>query len=96
MLALIRDRPRYGFELINGFEESGLPSVGEGSIYPLLSRMSDAGLVEVYEVRSEETGRKRRYYRITTAGEERLEEWNREWVSFEDKINGILRTQSGS
>lgn len=90
LLALIQRRARYGFEIINSLKDLGLLTVGEGSIYPLLSRMRDAGLIEVSDQRSAETGRMRRYYSITASGEEQLELWNREWTSFAGRVNAIL------
>jgi PadR family transcriptional regulator PadR len=90
LLALIAKRPRYGFELIQRLDEMGLLTVGAGSIYPLLSRLQQAGLVETFITTSDETGRKRKYYRILPEGTEKLLEWNREWVSFAGRVNTIL------
>lgn len=94
LLALIERQPRYGFEIISGLKEFGLLTVGEGSIYPLLSRMADEGLVEVSEVRSSQTGRLRKYYAITGSGSRQLAEWNHQWVSFADRVNNILQFDS--
>lgn len=90
LLALVERRPRYGFELIRGLEETELLTVGDGTIYPLLYRMHHAGLVEVCEVRSEQTGRKRRYYSITVEGERTLREWNRQWAVFTGRVDRVL------
>lgn len=90
LLALIARRPRYGFELLQRLDELGLLPVGEGSIYPLLGRLQKMGLVETFIMTSDETGRKRKYYRILPKGEETLHEWNREWISFASRVNKIL------
>jgi PadR family transcriptional regulator PadR len=90
LLAMIAKRPRYGFELIRRLDELGLLVVGEGSIYPLLSRMQNEGLIEAFVVTSEETGRKRKYYRILPKGEETLRGLNRSWASFGGRVNAIL------
>jgi PadR family transcriptional regulator, regulatory protein PadR len=89
-LAMIEKRPRYGFELIRRLDELGLLVVGEGSIYPLLSRMQNEGLIEAFIVTSDETGRKRKYYRVLPKGEETLGELNRSWASFGGRVNAIL------
>ena len=96
LLALISKRPRYGFELIQSLDEAGLLVVGDGSIYPLLSRMQNDGLIEAFVVTSEETGRKRKYYRILGKGEETLQDLNRSWISFGSRINTILGVDFGS
>jgi PadR family transcriptional regulator PadR len=90
LLAMIEKRPRYGFELIRRLDELGLLVVGEGSIYPLLSRMQNEGLIEAFIVTSDETGRKRKYYRVLPKGEEMLGELNRSWASFGGRVNAIL------
>lgn len=90
LLAMIAKRPRYGFELIQNLDEAGLLVVGEGSIYPLLSKMQNEELVEAFVVTSEETGRKRKYYRILGKGEETLRELNRSWIDFGSRVNTIL------
>lgn len=81
LLALIAQRPRYGFELIPRLEEMGLLALGEGSIYPLLSRMQNGGLIEAFVLTSEETARKHKYYSILPGGEEKLREYEQEWMS---------------
>jgi PadR family transcriptional regulator, regulatory protein PadR len=90
LLAMIEKRPRYGFELIRRLDELGLLVVGEGTIYPLLSRMQNEGLIEAFIVTSDETGRKRKYYRVLPKGEETLGELNRSWASFGGRVNAIL------
>lgn len=91
LLAIIARRPMYGFEIITSLDELGLMVVGEGTIYPVLKRMNEAGLVEVEDVRSDETGRMRRYYSITASGQRQLEQWNEEWVSFAGRVSKILQ-----
>lgn len=90
LLALIAQRPRYGFELIQRLDEVGLLVAGEGSIYPLLSRMQNDELIAAFVVTSEGTGRKRKYYRIMPNGEEALEQWNREWEEFKANMDSVI------
>jgi DNA-binding PadR family transcriptional regulator len=71
VLKVLRDAPSegcYGLEISKG---TGLPT---GSIYPILARLEQAGwLVSAWEDIDEasEGRRRRRYYRLTTAGAER-------------------------
>ena len=48
LLALIAEEPCYGYEMVRKLEDRGLALVGEGSIYPLLSRLQKTGLVESF------------------------------------------------
>ena len=48
LLAVIAEEPSYGYEMARKLEGRGLALVGEGSIYPLLSRLQRNGLVEPF------------------------------------------------
>jgi PadR family transcriptional regulator PadR len=90
LLALIAERPRYGFELKEILEEA-LPdlTVADGSIYPLLARLREQGLVTSRMARSTETGRERRYYEILPQGRERLAAWERQWERFREAMDSL-------
>lgn len=89
ILALIAEEPRYGYEIVVRMRGRGLTLVGEGSIYPLLSRLQRAGYIEGYMVPSKE-GPRRKYYRVTLAGEEKLSEWRAEWEQFSRSVDQVL------
>jgi PadR family transcriptional regulator PadR len=90
LLSLIAERPRYGYELIEGLAESGLGLVGEGSIYPLLARLERTGLVDTYRAPST-NGPLRKYYRITDAGHAELTQGCDTWVHFAAAISPLLQ-----
>jgi DNA-binding PadR family transcriptional regulator len=60
-------REQYGYTLRKMLEEAGLP-VDEGTLYPLLRRLESQGLLESQW--REEDKRKKRFYRLTSAGSE--------------------------
>lgn len=62
----------------------------EGTLYPLLSRLRREGLLE-YDWRESDTGPPRKYYRLTAAGAERLEEFNDYWA----RINRTIQSFGG-
>src|SRR4051812_12581579 len=72
----------YGYALIHDINEkhSGLLALGEGTIYPVLYRMEEKGLI-VSEVRKTATGRDRKYYRVSPKGRKVLQENLRQWES---------------
>ena len=94
LLALISEEPCYGYEMVQKMEERGLELVGEGSIYPLLSRLQKGRLIESYKVPSTE-GPKRKYYRTLPKGEEQLKMWREEWESFSAAIGRVVGERSG-
>ena len=72
VLALLAERPRFGLELVRDLAERGGLLTSEGTVYPLLNRLRDQGLV-VSQWRDEEGARPRRYYSITERGLGRLD-----------------------
>ena len=93
LLALIAEEPCYGYEMVRKMEERGLELVGEGSIYPLLSRLQKDGSIEGYAVPSKE-GPKRKYYRTLPKGEEQLRAWRDEWEDFSSAVGRVVGERS--
>ncbi|MGB3682383.1 MAG: PadR family transcriptional regulator [Rubrobacteraceae bacterium] len=90
LLAVIAEEPSYGYEMVRKMEDRGLELVGEGSIYPLLSRLQKGGYIEGYMVPSKE-GPRRKYYRVLPAGQDKLQEWVEEWYRFSEAVGRVLR-----
>jgi PadR family transcriptional regulator PadR len=89
VLALLRHRDAYGFELARTLAEADGLVESEGTLYPLLSRLRSDGLVDSFWEESPH-GPPRRYYRITRAGEEALAGFKLQWKSFRDAVDGVL------
>ena len=89
LLALIAEEPSYGYEMVRKLEDRGLTLVGEGSIYPLLSRLQKTGLVETF-LQESTGGPPRKYYRIAGAGTRRLDEWVAEWKALSHAVDRVL------
>ncbi len=64
--------------------------VGEGTLYPALHRMDEAGWIRS-EWASSENNRRARYYKITAAGRRRLAQEEAEWLRASDAITRVLR-----
>jgi transcriptional regulator len=64
--------------------------VGEGSLYPALHRMDEAGWIRS-EWSPSENNRRARYYRITAAGRRQLSAEEAEWQQAADAITRVLR-----
>ncbi|MFA5787271.1 MAG: PadR family transcriptional regulator [Actinomycetota bacterium] len=89
VLALLRERERYGFELVRTLGEIDGMVTSEGTIYPLLRRLRDEGLVDTTWQESG-SGPPRRYYRLTKAGREGLAVFYTEWSRFRDAVDELL------
>ena len=91
MLHLLADRPTYGYELVSQLNRrsDGRFHIKEGTLYPVLYRLEDAGLI-VPEWDPPARGVPRKIYHLTPAGSSRLEELTAAWRSFSTDINAIL------
>jgi PadR family transcriptional regulator, regulatory protein PadR len=89
VLALLEERTRFGLELVRDLASADSLLTSEGTVYPLLNRMRDAGLV-TSELRDEARERPRRYYAITAAGRQHLAEFRAEWPRFSAAVSEVL------
>ncbi len=89
VLALLLSEDRYGFEITRELSEADGLVTSEGTVYPLLTRLRNDGLVDTYWRESTE-GPPRRYYRITSDGRRALKSFIEQWVRFRDSVDDIL------
>jgi|SRR4051812_39802149 len=90
VLSLVEDRPRHGYEIGQLIElrSRGVLHFNVGSLYPLLYRLENRGWIRGRWV--EKAGqRRRRYYRLTRAGEKVLAAQRHTWRDFVGAINRI-------
>ena len=89
ILALLAGGPRYGLEIVKELDAAGQLLTSQGTVYPLLGRLSDAGWVTSrWEV--VDGGRPRRYYDITEAGLGELGTFRDEWNRFSTAVDTLL------
>lgn len=89
VLALLELKPRFGLELVRDLTaEDGLLT-SDGTVYPLLNRLRDAGLV-TSEWHDQEGERARRYYFITSEGREQLKSFRADWTDFAATVESVL------
>jgi PadR family transcriptional regulator, regulatory protein PadR len=98
LLQLLNERDMYGYELVKELEQrsdNGL-SVKEGTLYPALHKLEKQEYIECYW-QEQEKGPARKYYRITKAGVEVLNEKTREWQDFVKVMNKVIgRSKHGT
>ena len=83
ILALVEDRPRHGYEIAKLIEQrsDGVLQFHVASLYPLLYRLEKRGLISGRWV--EKAGqRRRRFYKLTAAGQKILNEQRETWKEF--------------
>jgi PadR family transcriptional regulator PadR len=95
VLALLRNRERYGFELVKTLSGFDGMVTSEGTIYPLLTRLRREELVTT-SWRESESGPPRRYYRLTPAGRKALADFAEDWARFRDAVDSVLEEGNGN
>ncbi|WP_134322259.1 PadR family transcriptional regulator [Cumulibacter soli] len=90
VLALLADRPAYGYEITSWLRDRGFTDIAEGTVYALLVRIERRALVDVEKVPSEK-GPPRKVYTLNPTGRAHLDEFWRTW-SFLAEVIEQLRT----
>jgi PadR family transcriptional regulator, regulatory protein PadR len=91
ILALLEARPRHGYEICKLIESrsGGRLSFRVGSLYPILCRLEDKGLIVGRWV--EKPGeRRRRFYRLTAPGRATLAQQRSVWDDFISAVNQVV------
>jgi len=90
ILSLVKDQPIHGYELAKKIEQQteGVLSFYPASLYPTLYRMEKRGWLKA--AWTENPGqRRRRYYRLTEAGQKILAEQRSTWMKFVGAVNRV-------
>lgn len=88
ILSIISQQESYASDIITQLKESKLIVV-EGTLYPLLTRLKNDGLLD-YRWEESKSGPPRKYYTITPIGEKTLAELNTSWEEMSTAIKAIL------
>jgi PadR family transcriptional regulator PadR len=88
VLAILSGRAAYGYEITAWLREQGFADIAEGTIYALLIRIEQRGLVDVEKVPSEK-GPPRKVYSLNAQGREYLEEFWLTWSFLAERIEQL-------
>ena len=78
ILAVLSARPAHGYQITTWLREQGFSDIAEGTVYALLVRIEQRGLVDVEKVPSEK-GPPRKVYTLNARGRDSLGEFWRTW-----------------
>jgi PadR family transcriptional regulator, regulatory protein PadR len=90
VLAILAGRAAYGYEITAWLREQGFDDIAEGTIYALLVRVEQRGLVDVEKVPSEK-GPPRKVYSLNAAGREYLAEFWGTWSFLAERLEQLRR-----
>ncbi|RJO78271.1 PadR family transcriptional regulator [Nocardia panacis] len=88
VIAILSRSPAHGYEITTWLRDQGFADIAEGTVYALLVRIEQRGLVDVRKVPSEK-GPPRKVYSLNTRGQEYLEEFWRTWSFLTDRLEQL-------
>ena len=88
VLSSLRGKRLYGYDIVKKLGAMGGLVMGEGTIYPILSRFKKDGLVETSLEESPE-GPARKYYQLTARGRSVLAKMLTAWIDVRESVNRI-------
>jgi transcriptional regulator len=94
VLKILSRRPRlHGYALMSAIQETSgeVLRVEEGSLYPALHRMEEAGWIHAEWI-TKDTGRRARVYELSAAGKKQLAAEETRWRAVTTAVNRVLRT----
>ena len=74
VLAVIAEGETYGYEILDRLTKAGFDEVGEGTLYPIITRLDKGGLISCRKAKSP-LGPVRKYYSMTEQGRKELEDF---------------------
>jgi DNA-binding PadR family transcriptional regulator len=96
-LSVLEHGDAHGFEILRRLEEKGCGALNlrEGTLYPVLYRMEEAGLVTAQweSEASSRRGPRRRIYKITKKGRRDLAKRRESWRDFVSIVGGIVEVR---
>ncbi len=91
ILLMLSRKDAYASDIINLLKKAKLIVV-EGTLYPLLTRQKNAGLL-TYRWEESTQGPPRKYYTITEIGKSYLKELDKSWIDLVDSIESIRKSK---
>ncbi len=91
VLGLLAREPMYGWQLADALTGAGVIA-SIGTLYPLLGRLRDNGLVTTFD-RPSGAGPVRKYYRLTDAGTAQLAQFRAQWAPFSRVVTGFVEEE---
>lgn len=88
VLAVLAERSAYGYEITTWLREHGFTETAEGTVYALLIRIEQRGLVDVARVPSDK-GPPRKVYSLNQKGRDQLAEFWRTWSFLAERIEQL-------
>lgn len=83
----------YGYAIVSRLREAGFDGLAEGTVYPALTRLENAGFLHSY-LRPSGSGPARKYYAISESGRSELSVRARAWADLVGAVSTVVREQA--
>ena len=93
VLNALREGRQYGYDIVKQLRMLDGLVIGEGTIYPILSRFRKQGLVET-TIEESPDGPPRKYYRLTTLGRKAVTQMNEAWDKIDQGVRALRRAET--
>lgn len=94
LLSVVKQREAYGYEIIERIREQSGIQLTESTVYPMLARLSNDGLL-VTRTGPSPQGPPRRYFRLTTTGKKQLKSMIEHWSNYVGSVSKMLNESQG-
>lgn len=92
ILKVLEGEPLYGYDIVRQLRTLDVLIISEGTIYPILSRLRNDGLLQTY-LEESSTGPARKYYQLTARGQMMLKEMRRVWGTMVEGVEKARHTK---
>ena len=90
ILEIINMQETYGYEISEKLSKYGFGEISEGTIYPIILRLQKNEMIDA-TLRDSSSGPKRKYYSLTSKGQEALIEFKDNWKELNYAVNNLLQ-----
>lgn len=90
ILRIIKDEETYGYAICEKLDSGGLRGVGEGTVYPILTRLEKQRLITSVR-RDSPFGPKRKYYSLTKEGSIYLDDFTEQWGVISETVERMIK-----
>ncbi len=94
VLSVIAKGETYGYEILSYLEQKGFEELGEGTLYPVLTRLDKNGYISCRKAKSP-LGPIRKYYTITESGMQRLEAFKVQFTKVTESARKVMFEEEG-
>lgn len=91
ILSLLENEDMYGYQITQALKKKSedVFELKEGTLYPMLHGLENEGAIESYWLDAD-NGKRRKYYKITSAGKRLLKQKKDEWHTYSKAVNSVI------